>query len=227
MSVMGVIHPPSIEELVKQIGSRLGQWTYLLVGVNAFLETGAFLGFIAPGETVVLFGGVLAGEGTIDLTTLIIVTWVSAMAGDLSAYVIGRRVGRDFLIRHGERVKVGEPQVQFVEGFFTRHGRATVLLGETRLHRHDVGQVAELQPEGTLLGDEGRGRPAERVDTGVRRALPRLDRHRARGQPALGQHPDQPDRGHHLSGGCAGAGPIGIHRPGRDHHARRHVRSGD
>ncbi len=115
---VNVIHPPSIEELVKQIGSRLGDWTYLLVGVNAFLETGAFLGFIAPGETVVLFGGVLAGEGTIDLTTLILVTWLSAMAGDISAYAIGRRSGRDFLIRHGRRIKVGESQVQFVEGFF-------------------------------------------------------------------------------------------------------------
>jgi membrane protein DedA with SNARE-associated domain len=136
----GVVHPPSIEEIVKGIGSSLGQWTYLLVGVNAFLETGAFLGFIAPGETVVLFGGVLAGEGTIDLRTLILVTWLSAMAGDVSAYAIGRRYGRDFLLRHGQRVKVGEPQVQFVEGFFTRHGRLTILLGRW------VGVVRPLVP---------------------------------------------------------------------------------
>ncbi len=137
---VGVINPPSIEEIVQQVGSSLGDWTYLLVGVNAFLETGAFLGFIAPGETMVLFGGVLAGEGTIDLRTLILVTWLSAMAGDISAYVIGRRYGRDFLLRHGARVKVGEPQVAFVEGFFSRHGRATILLGRW------VGVVRPLVP---------------------------------------------------------------------------------
>ncbi|MEH3053208.1 MAG: DedA family protein [Patulibacter minatonensis] len=137
---VGVVHPPSVEEIVTQVGSSLGDWTYLLVGANAFLETGAFLGFIAPGETMVLFGGVLAGEGTIDLVTLIFVTWACAFAGDLAAYGIGRRYGRDFLLRHGARVKVGEPQVQFVEGFFSRHGRLTIFLGRW------VGVVRPLVP---------------------------------------------------------------------------------
>lgn len=135
-----VIQLPSIETVVKEIGGRLGPWTYLLVGVNAFLETGAFLGFVAPGETMVLFGGVLAGEGTIDLVPLIAVVWVSAMLGDITSYVIGRRLGRDFLLRHGARVKIGEPQVQFVERFFDRHGDLTVLFGRW------VGVVRPLVP---------------------------------------------------------------------------------
>lgn len=137
---VGVITLPSIESIVEEIGSRLGKWTYLLVGVNAFLETGAFLGFIAPGETMVLFGGVLAGEGTIDLVPLIAIVWICAYLGDISAYMIGRRYGRDFLLRHGERVKIGEPQVQFVEQFFVRHGHATVILGRW------VGVVRPLVP---------------------------------------------------------------------------------
>lgn len=137
---IGVIELPSIESIVEEIGSRLGKWTYLLVGVNAFLETGAFLGFVAPGETMVLFGGVLAGEGTIELVPLIAIVWICAYLGDISAYVIGRRYGREFLLRHGERVKIGEPQVQFVERFFERHGHATVILGRW------VGVVRPLVP---------------------------------------------------------------------------------
>lgn len=135
-----LIHLPTIEEIVEEIGGRLGKWTYVLVGVMAFLETGAFLGFLAPGETMVLFGGVLAGEGTIDLIPLIIVVWVSAMLGDVTSYAIGRRYGRDFLLRHGERFKIGEPQIQVVERFFERHGDLTVLLGRW------VGVVRPLVP---------------------------------------------------------------------------------
>lgn len=135
-----VIELPSIETIVREIGGRLGKWTYLLVGVNAFLETGAFLGFVAPGETMVLFGGVLAGEGTIDLVPLIAVVWVSAMLGDVSSYVIGRRYGRDVLLRYGARVKIGEAQVLFVERFFERHGDLTVLFGRW------VGVVRPLVP---------------------------------------------------------------------------------
>lgn len=136
----GVIDLPSIETIVDEIGGRLGNWTYLLVGVNAFLETGAFLGFIAPGETMVLFGGVLAGAGTIDLVPLIAVVWFSAMLGDVASYAVGRRYGREFLLRHGARVKIGEPQVQFVERFFERHGDMTVLVGRW------IGVVRPLVP---------------------------------------------------------------------------------
>jgi undecaprenyl-diphosphatase len=125
----GVIHFPAIETIVGDIGDSLGAWAYPLVGICAFLETGAFLGFIAPGETMVLFGGVLAGGGTIELIPLIAVVWVSCMLGDLCSYLIGRRYGRGFLLKWGARVKVGEPQIRFVEGFFERHGFLSIFLG--------------------------------------------------------------------------------------------------
>ena len=48
---------------VEDAGETLGKWTYLLVGVLAFLETGAFVGLIAPGETALIVGGVVAGQG--------------------------------------------------------------------------------------------------------------------------------------------------------------------
>lgn len=137
---VGLIHPPTLEEVVKEVGGRLGDWAYLVVGVNAFLETGAFLGFVAPGETVVLFGGVLAGEGVLDLKLLMLITWACAFCGDITAYTIGRRAGRDFLLRHGRRVKIGEPQVAFVERVFERRGRSTLLLGRW------VGVVRPLVP---------------------------------------------------------------------------------
>ena len=44
---------------------RSAPWTYLLVGALAFLETGAFVGLIAPGETAILLGGFVAGQGKI------------------------------------------------------------------------------------------------------------------------------------------------------------------
>ena len=52
------------------------------MGVLAFAETGAFLGFIAPGETAVLVGGLVAGQGQISLIVLIAIVWSCAVAGD-------------------------------------------------------------------------------------------------------------------------------------------------
>ena len=55
--------PLDLQELLEDVSNTLGAWTYLLVGVFAFLETGAFVGLVVPGETVMLLGGAVAGQG--------------------------------------------------------------------------------------------------------------------------------------------------------------------
>src|SRR5690348_203422 len=86
----GIIHLPRLEEVIASVGSTLGVYTYALVAVMAFLETGAFVGLLVPGETVVIVGGVVAGQGHIDLGLLLGLTWLCAFAGDVTGYVLGR-----------------------------------------------------------------------------------------------------------------------------------------
>jgi undecaprenyl-diphosphatase len=125
----GLVHPPSPEKLIKDAGEKLGKWTYVLVGIMAFLETGAFVGLIAPGEFTILVGGVVAGQGRIDLLALIGLVWVCAVAGDMTSYMLGRKLGRGFLERHGPRVKIPHERLEQVEGFFDRHGGKAILIG--------------------------------------------------------------------------------------------------
>jgi membrane protein DedA with SNARE-associated domain len=125
----GAVPLPNVEAIIEEIGKTLGTWTYLFVAVFAFLETGAFVGLIAPGETVVLVGGVVAGQGRIDLLTLIGITWASAVAGDVCSMLLGRKLGREFLERHGHRVAITEERLRHVEGFFDRYGGVTILVG--------------------------------------------------------------------------------------------------
>ena len=125
----GVIEPPNLTGLIEDVGQRLGRWTYLLVGVLAFLETGAFIGLIAPGESAVLIGGVVAGQGEISIYFLIGIVWACAVAGDITSYMLGRKLGRDFLVSHGPRLKITEDRLRYVEGFFDRRGGVTILIG--------------------------------------------------------------------------------------------------
>ena len=137
---LGVVPLPDVERLIEDSGRTLGTWTYALVGLLAFLETGAFVGLIAPGETTVIVGGLVAGQGEISLLLLIAIVWSCAVAGDLTSYVLGRRLGRDFLLRHGGRVKITEGRLAQVEGFFARHGGAAILVGRF------IGVVRSLLP---------------------------------------------------------------------------------
>jgi len=136
----GVIPLPNLEKLLEDAGKTLGTWTYLLVGALAFLETGAFVGFVAPGETAVIVGGLVAGQKQISLFVLIAIVWACAVAGDLTSFTLGRRLGRNWLLRHGERLKITDERLRTVEGFFERRGGATILIGRF------IGFVRPLAP---------------------------------------------------------------------------------
>ena len=51
------------------------------------------------------------------------------VAGDLSSFLLGRRLGRPFLELHGARVRVGPEQLASVDAFFARHGGKAIVLG--------------------------------------------------------------------------------------------------
>ena len=131
---------PDAKKTIENIAEALGQGTYALVGALAFLETGAFVGLIAPGETVVIAGGVIAGQGTIDLLPLIGLTWACCIAGDTTSFFIGRKLGRQFLERHGPKVKITKERLEQVDGYFRDHGGKTILIGRF------VGLVRALAP---------------------------------------------------------------------------------
>ena len=144
---LGVVHLPNLEDLLIDVGETLGSWTYLLVGAMAFFETGAFIGLVAPGETAMLLGGLVAGQGQIDVITMIAIAWAAAVAGDLTSFYLGRRLGRAFLVKHGPKVQITEPRLRHVEAFFDKHGGKAILIGRF------VGLVRAIAP--FLAGSSG------------------------------------------------------------------------
>ena len=129
-----------IENLIEDIAAGLGEWAYLLVAFMAMAETAAFLGFVAPGEFTIIFGGVLAGEGTLSIQLLIGITWAACVAGDAIGFYLGHRLGRNFALRHGPRFRITEERFNKVEEFFQRHGGKAIFIGRW------LGLVRPLMP---------------------------------------------------------------------------------
>lgn len=136
----GVVSLPDLASLLENLGRALGVWTYLLVGVMAYLEAAAFVGLLVPGETTIVVGGVVAGQGEIDIVILIAIAWSMAVLGDLTGYLLGRRLGRPFLVRHGPRFGLGENRIEQAEEFFAAHGGKAIFIGRF------VGIVRSLAP---------------------------------------------------------------------------------
>jgi membrane protein DedA with SNARE-associated domain/membrane-associated phospholipid phosphatase len=129
-----------LEQAIQDLSKGLGAWTYLLVGALAFLETGAFVGLIAPGEFTVMLGGAVAGQGDISLPVILAITWMCAFAGDSVSFLLGARLGRGFLVEHGRRFRITEERLKQVEGYFARYGGRTILIGRF------IGLVRALAP---------------------------------------------------------------------------------
>jgi membrane protein DedA with SNARE-associated domain len=129
-----------LEDLLHDVSEALGDWTYLLVGAFAFLETGAFVGLVVPGETVIMLGGAVAGQGETSIELTIAIVWLCAWAGDTASFFIGRRLGREFILRHGPRVRITRERFEQVESYFRRYGGRTILIGRF------IGLVRALAP---------------------------------------------------------------------------------
>ncbi len=97
-----------------------------LVAIFIFpaLESSVFLGFVFPGETAVLLGGVLAYEHRIPLAAAM----AGAIIGDTVGYWVGREFGRRILdSRSGRLIK--KEHVRTAEDFIARRGGFGVFLG--------------------------------------------------------------------------------------------------
>jgi undecaprenyl-diphosphatase len=101
---------------------------YLVVFAMPFLEASVFLGFVFPGETALVLGGVLASQGRVSLGLVIALAIVGAITGDAVGYAVGRRFGPGLQSSRLGQV-VGEKRWQASEAFLRRRGGPAVFLG--------------------------------------------------------------------------------------------------
>lgn len=126
---VGAVPLPDVQAALTRLADSLGTWTYGFVAALAFLETGAFVGLVVPGETAIVLGGVAAAGGSVDLALLIPLAWTAAALGDLVSFLLGRRLGRRFMLVRGPALGVSPARFERVEAFFARHGAKAIVVG--------------------------------------------------------------------------------------------------
>jgi membrane-associated protein len=116
-----------ISSTVDQILTLHGLPAYGLVGTLVFAEAALFVGFVLPGETAVLLGGVLANRHQVSLPLILTVAVLAAVIGDSVGYEVGRHFGSRLLNvrifdRHRESLEKGQAALK-------RNGGRAVFLG--------------------------------------------------------------------------------------------------
>ncbi|MEO5610188.1 MAG: VTT domain-containing protein [Ornithinibacter sp.] len=98
-----------------------------VVGLVVFVEGALFVGFVIPGETAAILGGVAAQMGHVPLAAVMVTVVVAAILGDSVGYGVGRHFGPRVLQLHvfdKRRARLDDAQ-----DFLARRGGVAVLLG--------------------------------------------------------------------------------------------------
>ncbi len=99
----------------------------LLIALIIFGESGMFIGFFFPGDTLLITAGIFAAQGHLPLITTMIVVAIAAILGDNLGYQIGKRYGRQ-LFRKPDGILFRKEYVTKAEDFFERYGNRAMLL---------------------------------------------------------------------------------------------------
>ncbi len=92
-----------------------------------YAESGLFIGFFLPGDSLLFTAGFLASQGFLDIKLLILVTFIAAVLGDNFGYAFGRKVGpkifkkKDSLLFHQNNLKKAK-------AFYEKYGAKAIVL---------------------------------------------------------------------------------------------------
>lgn len=99
----------------------------LLVCVVVFIETGFFVGFFLPGDSLLVTAGVFAAAGQLRISELVLLVPICAIVGDQIGYWIGRKAGHA-LYRREDSFLFRKRHLQQAHDFYAKYGGKTVIL---------------------------------------------------------------------------------------------------
>jgi len=106
---------------------NLGGWTYLLVFLIIFCETGLVVTPLLPGDSLLFGLGAFAATGVLELEWLIILLSIAAVAGDTVNYTVGKFIGPK--IFHKENVRfLNREYLDRTHRFYEKYGGKTIII---------------------------------------------------------------------------------------------------
>jgi len=100
---------------------------YIGVFGIVFAETGLFLGFFLPGDSLLFVSGFLASQGYFSIFWLCFGIFIAGVLGNLFGYEFGRRVGPNIFSRE-DSIFFKKAHALKAQAFYEKHGPKTIVL---------------------------------------------------------------------------------------------------
>lgn len=104
-----------------------GTWTYAILFIVIFCETGLVVTPFLPGDSLLFAAGSLAALGSLDPHLLVFLLVLAGILGDSVNYTVGYRIGPK--IFHKENVRfLNKAYLEKAHAFYERHGGKTIII---------------------------------------------------------------------------------------------------
>lgn len=104
---------------------HFGVWSYLIVFLVIFCETGLVVTPILPGDSLLFGLGCLAAIGAMQIEVLVISLSIASIAGDTTNYTIGHFLGPKIFGRF-----LNQEHLEKTHRFYEKHGGKTIILAK-------------------------------------------------------------------------------------------------
>lgn len=116
-----------IDKHLSAIIQSYGLWTYLILFLIIFLETGLVVTPLLPGDSLLFAAGTFAAIGALDVTWLFVLLSIAAIAGDTANYWIGAYVGPR--VFHKDKVRfLNREYLDRTHQFYEKYGGKTIII---------------------------------------------------------------------------------------------------
>jgi membrane-associated protein len=112
--------PEKLMELIRSGG-------YVVLSAIVFAETGLFIGFFLPGDSLLFTAGLIASQGFFNVFYLMIVLSLMAIVGDAVGYGIGFKAGTA-LYKRPDTLWFRRKHLLYAKEFYEEHGGKAIFL---------------------------------------------------------------------------------------------------
>jgi membrane-associated protein len=116
-----------IDKHLFEIVSKYETWTYLILFLIVFAETGLVVMPLLPGDSLLFAAGAIAGSsGGLDIFYLMIILFIAVFAGDNTNYFIGNYIGPKVFEKNYRFLK--KEYLEQTREFYAKHGGKAIIM---------------------------------------------------------------------------------------------------
>lgn len=114
-----------LDKHLSQIISDYGTWTYAILFLIIFIETGIVIMPFLPGDSLLFAAGAFAATGVLNVWYLLVLLFVAAFLGDTLNYLIGDYFGPRVFRKDYRFLK--KEYLMKTQAYYEKHGGKTII----------------------------------------------------------------------------------------------------